>query len=352
MPEKTLGVSSLPFEDIARVSMAYSLGMPSPSPVKWQTDFKKAKDLLQPGQVLNLSIVGTVDHVKDDLIDDFVRCAHLASEVGPHAIELNFSCPNVYDKEEGSIYRNPDVASRIVTRIRHELKGANIVAKIGYLRPEKLAEFFKATYRHLDGYTAINIMPVDIVSEKDEQVFPSNNNRRKKAGISGTAIRLHALATVKELRRLGKTQKPELVIFATGGVSSAGHVKAFLEAGANVVQICTAAMLNPHISVEIRRDLAGEKAAVNTSKYLRETTLNIRFSDAEIGLAFDRLLEACDEMRVPLDKGVSILQKRWLSEYAATVSHIESGSTEIAATRRAAPMKGQIISWIRNDSVR
>jgi len=352
MPEKTRGVPYIPFEEIASLSVAYSFGMPSPSPVTWQSDFKKAKALLQPGQILNLSIVGTVDQPKDDLVDDFIRCAHLASEVDPHAIELNFSCPNAYCKDEGSIYRNPELATRIVTRIRHELRGVKVIAKIGYLKPEKLAEFFKATYKYLDGYTAINTMPVDIVSEKGEQVFPSDNNRRKKAGISGTAIRYYAVTTVRELRKLAKAHKPELAIFATGGVSSAEHVKSFLDAGASAVQICTAAILNPHISAEIRRQLGGQRAPVNTSKYLADTTLNIGFTDAEIALAFDRLLETCDELRVPFDKGFRILEKNWLSEYAKTLIRIESGSTEIAATRRAAPTKAQFISWVRNEYFR
>ncbi len=116
--------TDVPDINLARLSGGNSFGMPSFSPAEWQTDLKATKDLLLKGQMLIASVVGTADETKGDLakslVCDFVECAKLAAEVEPHAIELNFSCPNVYGSE-GSIFQNPTLAGRICKKIQLEI---------------------------------------------------------------------------------------------------------------------------------------------------------------------------------------------------------------------------------------
>lgn len=110
-PRGVHGVHDAPSADLGAITLANSFGMPSDDPDLWQADFEKTRNLLAPNQVLIASVVGTGgDH--RDLIADFVRVAKLAAEVRPSAIELNFSCPNVYGSE-GDIYNAPEWAERI-----------------------------------------------------------------------------------------------------------------------------------------------------------------------------------------------------------------------------------------------
>jgi len=351
MPVSTRGSACLPPCDVTKISAANSFGMPSPrDPKVWQDDVQATLRILLPGQMLIVSIVGTPGAVCD-LVADFVRCAHMAYDLKPHAIEVNFSCPNVYEKEQSTIYQSPEVAGRIVDRIRAELRDVRLLVKIGYLRPDKLAELFKATYKKVDGYTAINTIPMEILSEKGEPIFPGG--RRKKAGVSGAAIRLHARETVAQLRVLAKEYKPELTILGTGGVSSLEDFKSMREAGADGVQICTAALINPYIAAEIRKQLVGEQVASNRSRYLDRAGLKVHFSDGEIGLAWDAMLQACEEANVAVDKGFIVLQREWLSPYVTTMNRIKANDGDeafVSKTRRTAPTKDQIIRWLRCDA--
>jgi hypothetical protein len=124
-PECVRNVSQAPDPIIGRVSTVNSFGMPSLGPEVWQPELVRSREALREGQMLIASVVGTADGA-DDLIADFVRCAHLAKEAGPHAIELNFSCPNVYG-QEGSLCRNPEAAARICALLDRELGGTPLL---------------------------------------------------------------------------------------------------------------------------------------------------------------------------------------------------------------------------------
>jgi dihydroorotate dehydrogenase (NAD+) catalytic subunit len=145
--------------NVSELSAANSFGMPSPAPAEWQADLIATKGLLKRGRILIASVVGTADPQKADavrsLINDFVDCARLAAETEPHAVELNFSCPNVYGKE-GSIFHDPEIAGKICKKVRTVLPDTKLLVKIGYLPITELKTLFDATFRYVDGYTAIN----------------------------------------------------------------------------------------------------------------------------------------------------------------------------------------------------
>jgi dihydroorotate dehydrogenase (NAD+) catalytic subunit len=353
MPHRVNGSAVLPQCDAVRISVANSFRMPSAAPQVWKADIESLLQKIQGGQILIASVVGTAEEDAVDereFVEDFLLCARQAAEVNPHAIELNFSCPNVYAKLERSVYQTPELASRIVERVRTELRNVKILVKIGYLRPEKLCELFKAIYRHIDGIVAINTMAVEVSSETGESIFPGN--KRKRPGVSGPAIRLHAIETVSELRKLANNYKKELVILGAGGVSSAENVTQMLGAGADGVEICTAAIFNPFVAVEIRRQLSRENIAGNRSRYLEKAGLNACFSDREIGVAFDNMLQACEETGCPVDKALAVLQKEWLGPYIKAVGQVNSGDEFAVKTRRQAPGKKQIIEWISSAHIK
>lgn len=336
---------------VTKISLANSFGMPSTSPQEWQADLQRTKSILKPGQILISSVVGTSDKgggTQNELIADFVKCARLAYDVKPHAIELNFSCPNAYG-QEGAVYQDSELAGKICQKVKKELKDIPILIKIGYLPSDKLKELFTSAYKYVDGYTAINTLHAKVISDgqEEEPAFPGV--KRSVGGISGVAIRDYALDVVKRLRDMAVTVKPELVILGVGGISSANDVKLFLDAGANAVQTCTAALHNPLIGIEIRKHLY-EKSGHNSvfhSAILEKTNLTIEFRDPDTAKAFDALFKACHKKGVNFEEAFRIFYERWLGDHLNEIETLNLPNAP-QKTRRDSPTTSQIETWIQD----
>jgi len=225
------------------------------------------------------------------------------------------------------------------------LPDAKLLIKIDFLAPRELERLFDATFEYVDGYTALTPVPMPVMTRGqlgDEVVFLSQN--RANPGVSGAAIRLLALNTIQQLAEL-KKRKPSLVILATGGISTAKHAREFLEAGANVVQIATAAIFNPSVAIEIRSGLAIGGLTTDPSK-AAVTFDGFSFSDESVRYAHQLTIEVCRESNVPLDVGLSALYANWLTSYKSDVARLgQSGDPQIR-TRRSVPQKHQLREWI------
>ena len=338
-PPSVLGELDLPDSILASVSSANSFGMPSADPEVWVADLAHAKSLLSPGQVLVLSVVGTADDPNDDLISDFVRCGRLASEAKPHALEINLSCPNVYG-DEGSLCSNPEAAGLICKRLADKVRDIPILVKIGYLPEPQLKALFLAVYKHISGFTAINTMPAAIMAEgqRSEPIF--SGIKRATAGVSGIAIREYANEAVRTLRSLSSEYRTELEIVGVGGISSASDVLKRQEAGASVVQLCTAVNLNPLIGQQIRKQLA---APVSNSPSAKFDGGTVTFTDQTVKAAFKATSEVCEELGIPFDVGLNALRNRWLERYERDRDNLRGMKT---AARGRAPEKHEIEQWI------
>jgi dihydroorotate dehydrogenase len=334
------------YDDVSKISLANSVGIPSDDPKQWQPDIAKALKALGSGQVLIVSVLGSSVGASSDLESDFIRCAEMAHELSPHAIELNLSSPNSYPTEERLIYRDAELSARIIKKVREALPSARLLAKVGYMVTEnEAATFFKATHKDIDGFTAINTVPLKVVStaQQDFQIFTGNN--RSRPGISGIAIQGYALSTIAKFAKL-LPQKPELVLLGVGGVSCSQDVKRFREAGAHHVQMCTAAMFNPLLAAEIRTQLASQGYRATHSRILASSGAAVPFRDPATAAAFDLVVEVCEELGVPFETGYAALQKHWQNEY---MRQHNSGPSMLKA-RGAPPTREQIERWVRDES--
>src|SRR5205085_85357 len=88
-------------------------------------------------------------------------------------------------------------------------------------------------------------------------------------------------------------------------------------AGANCVQICTAAMFNPFVAVEIRRQWAGQNPQVGSRAL---TDRGVRFSDATVAVAFERTNEVAKHNPWPVDEVWETVQGHWLHSYKHKVA--------------------------------
>lgn len=230
-------------------------GMPSPTPHSWASDFRTALSHIHGDQLLILSVVGSVEKhpVTADLLDQaFLDVVDQGVDCGAEFVELNLSCPNA---KEGALYKDAQAVARICREIRRRHRSLKLLLKIGYLPPNDLHTFVLQTAEYVNGYSAINTLPVRGVRKDQDRLVPAFADHL--AGLSGSPIKQLALRTIKGLRDLRADLKlgQQIVLIATGGVSSGEDAMEFYRAGADIVQASTAFLSNPLFGLEVRRYL-------------------------------------------------------------------------------------------------
>lgn len=245
--------SDLPPE---RLSITNSFGNPSRGPDFWVEDMKKAAAAQGKGQLLIASVVGTIQDgfSEDDYHADFAATAKLAVSAGVKVIEVNLSCPNV--ASEGILCYGHDAVVSVCKKVKEAVGDIPIVAKIGYFSPDQqelLESIVLYTRDYLAGFSAINTIPAPVVDEQGDQILPGEG--RLKAGICGAGIRWAGLEMVGRLKDLREKHGLSFEIIGIGGVATPADFKAYLGAGADVVQSVTAAMWNPDLAAQIKRSL-------------------------------------------------------------------------------------------------
>jgi dihydroorotate dehydrogenase (NAD+) catalytic subunit len=253
----------LQISDLARASLVNSFGVPSLSVEQWKADIADAKAVLAPGQVLIVSVMGSpdADDTRDDadLIRQFVRTAAHAAEAGADIVELNLSCPNTGGD---LICSHATLSADVARAVRSELKkwDVPVFIKIGYLDPPALRELTEACQPHIQGVVAINTVSVKTSGRDGNAFFPSylrtggRSVERSSAGLSGTAIRDLGLRSVRLLADIRETHRADSdwSIIGVGGVMAPADFVAYRDAGADAVQSCSGAWLNPRLAIETR----------------------------------------------------------------------------------------------------
>ena len=275
--------------NLSNISMANSFGVPSFHPDWWVADLRRARDVVREGhQVLIVSVMASTEGT-DAIANDFVKAANLAKDAGADIIEANFSCPNVKGGESvGELYKDVDDSWYVAKALYDALEVSKtpLFIKIGYLPEPELRSLIKAVHPFIAGIVAINTISGRIVTPDGQQTFPDHKNViRSTAGVSGAAIKPWAQHVVKNLltirKELGKTPD-DFAILGLGGVLTPADASEYFEIGADAVESCTGAFLNPLLGLEIRQDiketgrrrstLAFELQALGA--YLKETATN------------------------------------------------------------------------------
>ncbi len=235
------------------LSITNSFGNPSRGPEFWQDDLKKAISYQGKGQLLIMSVVGTIKdgYSEEDYWDDFAHTAKLAADAGVEAIELNLSCPNV--ATEGVLCYTHDAVVEISKRVKEKVGDIPVVAKFGYFSVEQqelLEKIVADSTPFLSAYSAINTISAPIVDGSGEQALPGPN--RLKSGVCGASIKWAGLDMVARLKKIREKMGLDYEIFGVGGVMTPADFQAYRKAGADCVQSATGAMWNPHLAQEIK----------------------------------------------------------------------------------------------------
>lgn len=241
---------------LEKVSITNSFGNPSLGPDFWVEDLKKALAYEKKGQLLIMSVVGTIQDgfSQEDYYDDFVRAAKLAASTGVKAIEINLSCPNVAN--EGILCYTKDAVIAVCKRVKEAIGDVPLIAKFGYFSDEQealLEDTLKEIQPYVAAISAINTLPAPVVDENGNQALPGDG--RLSSGICGASIKWAGLDMVKRLDGLRKKNGWSYEIIGVGGVMDVDDFHKYREAGADVVQSATAAMWNTDLAKQIKASL-------------------------------------------------------------------------------------------------
>ena len=244
-------------DDISGLSITNSFGVPSRGPTVWVDDLKKAIDGPGNGQLLIMSVMGTIrpGMTQDDYFTDFAQSAAIAKDAGAAAIEINLSCPNV--ATEGIICYSPSSVLDICTRTKKAIGNTPLIIKIGYYTTDQqdvLAQIVQDVSPYVAAISSINTLQGTIVDEDGNQALPGVG--RTKSGVCGASIKWAGLDMVKRLHTLRTEQDYSYEIIGVGGVMKPADYHEYIAAGADCVQSATAPMWNQYLAQEIKQSIA------------------------------------------------------------------------------------------------
>jgi len=251
--EAPLVVSDSYPDDSSKLSITNSFGVPSRGPSIWVDDVKEALSGTGTGQLLIMSVVGTIKEgfTPDEYYDDFALAAKEASDAGATVIEVNLSCPNV--ASEGVICYSEDAVFEICKRTKAVIGDTPLIIKVGYYRPEQqnlLESIVERISPYVAAISAINTLAGKIITKDGEQALPGPG--RLKSGVCGAGIKWAGLDMVKRLDELRKAKGYSYEIIGVGGVMNPEDFAQYRLAGADVVQSVTGAMWNQYLAQEIK----------------------------------------------------------------------------------------------------
>jgi dihydroorotate dehydrogenase len=235
----------------APLSITNSFGVPSRPVSEWKADAKTAVMSARTGQVMIMSVMGTVkEHqTPEEFIADYAQAARDALETSASVYEINLSCPNIGN--EGLVCYNTDMSARVARAVKEVLGDKPLILKIGYYKDnDSLREFLRAVYGYCEGISAINTIQAEILDAAGNHPLPGKN--RERSGVCGASITWAGLEMTKRLAEIRSDMKTRYAIIGVGGVMTPSDFRKFRDAGADVVQSATGAMWNPYLAKEIK----------------------------------------------------------------------------------------------------
>ena len=232
-------------------SWAVSFGMPSQDPDDWRRDVEWTRGQLPAEKVLSVSVVASIEEgwTIDDTADDYARCARWAVESGADCIETNFSCPNV-NTADGQLYQVAEDAAVVAERVRQAIGETPLVIKAGHMtEADQAGGLIAAVAAFVDGIAMTNSVATTVRMSGGELLFDG-----ERRGICGQATRQASLEQTRLFSGLVDELGVDLKLVGVGGAANASDVRAYLDAGAECVHIATAAMVNPLVAQQVRRE--------------------------------------------------------------------------------------------------
>lgn len=244
-------------------NLVNSIGVPSEAPAEWQEMYERIKRHPR-GRYVGVSVMSD-GHSRREFVKDFELAVEKARDSGPPFIELNLSCPNL--GKGAGVYYEPSTVRLLCSKARKILGGndALLVVKLPHLPDEIMREILKGAGKYIDAVAfrnSIQVRPITI--DRDGRRHPAFM-LREFGGLSGPCTFEMTRRGLQELTRIRSELGQEFQIIAIGGASTPGHVVELMDAGATVVQACTAPMFDPLLAWKVRFHLKQFEQHVSTN---------------------------------------------------------------------------------------
>ena len=234
------------------VTLAVSMGMPSMEPEVWRKDVRRAKEALSRGQMLLVSVAGTVPVGGDaeGLIADYARCATWAAEAGADVIEVHLATPDPFAEHAQMIFENVPLSAQILYRVRTSI-GQPIVAKLGMFRaPRMLHETATKLAPWTNGFALVHGVVRRVVDEDGKAAFDGAG--RDLAEVVGADTFAVCARQVEEMLAWRKAGAWDRTILGVGGITSVERALHLLHEGADAALVATAALVDPLFATRYR----------------------------------------------------------------------------------------------------
>ena len=172
-------------------------------------------------------------------LDEYGELAARLDSEPVDGLEVNVSCPNV--REGGALFgQQPRVVEAITALVRKRTTKTVIVKlTANFVDPVETAKAAEAA--GADGVTLINTL-FGLALDEDGRPFLGG----RTGGVSGPALKPFALFCVDRVAAAVK-----IPIIGCGGVMDAADALDFLSAGARMVQVGTANLVNPEAALDV-----------------------------------------------------------------------------------------------------
>ncbi len=170
--------------------------------------------------------------------------AGLDGEDGFVGFELNLSCPNDSHLGGKPFCLAPPALREVLDLVR-PLTDRALIVKLAPNDPDIAATASLAAEHGADGITAINTMPGFLPHAGGTARLGAG-----RGGTSGPALLPVGLAAVREI-----AAAVDVPVMGVGGILTAEDARAYLDAGASLVQVGTGSLADPRCAARIARDL-------------------------------------------------------------------------------------------------
>jgi len=238
--------------DVSKLNITNLFGNPSKGPDYWKEDMARGVASAGKGQIMIGSAVGTIKDgfTPENYWQDFADTAKMVSDAGVKIVEVNLSCPNV--ASEGVICYTKDAVIEICRRSKEAIGDTPLVIKMGHYADEQqslLEEIIAEVDQYIAAISGINTLSAELRDKQGKQALPGEN--RLKTGLCGAGIKWAGLEMVERLAGIRDQKGYNFEIIGMGGCMTPDDFFEYREAGADVVQACTAPMWSPTLAHEI-----------------------------------------------------------------------------------------------------
>lgn len=230
-------------------------GNPAPRVAEFGGGMLNAVGLANPGldRVAEQELPWLQDHVRHARVlvnvvgfelDDYPTVLRrLAPFPVVTAFELNVSCPNT-DRGGEEFGANPAVLGDLVRRCR-DATDRPLVVKLAPNLPDMAGTAAVAAEHGADGFSLVNTLPGTLYEVPEERTPRLGFGR---GGVSGPALLPIGVLSTRIVR-----ERTGLPVIGVGGVRTIGDVEQYLAAGASLVAVGTAALVDPRLPERLVR---------------------------------------------------------------------------------------------------